>query len=128
MRPFLIIGYLIACVVIAAVGDGVFDDGAKGWGHILEAIETLMLVSGPFIFRLKRRQWLAYVIALVAFRIGFFDYTYNLVRGLPLAFVGSTSWWDMLIAKQYPHGLLFGRIIFLILACSLPFQHLYKID
>lgn len=124
MRPFLIIGYLIACVVIAATGDGLFDSGVKVWGHTLEAFEVLALISGPFIFKLKQRDWWAYVIALIAFRIAFFDYTYNLIRGLPWDFVGHTSWWDIIISKQYPHGLLFGRVIFLILGIALPIKEL----
>ena len=124
MRPYYIIGYLIATVLIAATGDALFDSGAKIWGHSLEAVEVLLLISGPFIFQFKRRDWWAYVITLVAFRIAFFDYTYNLVRGLPLTFIGHTSWWDIIISKQYPSGLLFGRIIFLILGVALPIKEL----
>lgn len=124
MRKALIILFLIMMVIIAAISDGLFDEGLKIWGHSLEAIEILLLVSGPFLFKLKRRDWIPYLVSLIAFRVCFFDYTYNLVRHLPIFFVGNTSWWDIFLSKQPPHGLVFGRIIFLTLAVALPIKEI----
>jgi hypothetical protein len=124
MRPYIIILYLISCVLVGAIGDGLWDEGMALTGHGLEALEVLLLVSGPFIFGLERRNCIPYLIALIAFRIALFDYTYNLVAGLPWDFVGHTSWWDIIISKYYPKGLIWGRAIFFILGVALPIREI----
>jgi len=123
MKPYLVILYLMACVIVGASGDGLMDDGAKLWGHGLNALETALLISGAFVFNLNRKQWLAFIVAYVAFRIVGFDYAYNLSRGLPWDFIGFTSGWDLFLKKQLPSGVLFGRALFLILGVSVSLRN-----
>jgi hypothetical protein len=45
MKPYIYILYFIACIVIGASADGLMDDGFKLWGHILGALEVLLLLG-----------------------------------------------------------------------------------
>ena len=124
MRALIIILYLFTCVIIGATADALFDEGIKVWAHAVDALETGLIISGAFLFKLQRRDWLAFIIAYICWRIVGFDYTYNLVRDLPLSYIGGTGWWDMLLAQWIPGGVLFGRFIFLLAAVAIPFKHL----
>lgn len=124
LKPYLIISYLLTCVIIGAMADGLFDEGIKVWAHAVDALETGLIISGAFLFKLQRHDWLAFIIAYICWRVVGFDYTYNLVRDLPLSYMGGTGWWDMLLAQWIPGGVLFGRCIFLLAAVAIPFKHL----
>ena len=123
-KPYLIISYFITCIALAALSDAMLDFGRKVLAHSVEAGGLLILISGPFIFKLERRHWLAYVLAFAFWRVVGFDYLYNLFAGLPWDFHGSTSIWDRILSKQPEHGILFGRIVFLLAAISIPFRYL----
>lgn len=124
MKPFYIIGYLLIAVVLGSVSDGLNDDGLKVLGHSLEALEILLLISGAFLLKLSSRDWVPYLVTYISFRILGFDYLYNLTRGLPWSYLGSSSYWDLFFVKQYPGGILFARVIFGILGVSLPFKYM----
>jgi len=126
MRPYLIIIYLLISVIVGAVSDGLNDEGVKILGHALGSAEIVLLISGAFLFRLERRSWIPYLVAYVSFRILAFDYTYNITRGLDILYLGSSSVWDLFFSKQYPGGILFGRVIFAALGVGLTFNELRK--
>lgn len=120
MKPYLIILYLIACVVSGAVADGLNEKGMKSWGHPFEALSIGLLLSGAFIFELN---W-TYIVAYICFRIAFFDYAKNITKGDPLFYLGDSNLWDKFL-RQFPiHGVTFMRIIFLAAAISIPFKYL----
>ncbi len=123
MKAFYIILYLIFCVAIGAVSDGLNDDGAKYAGHVLGAVEVGLLIAGAFLFDLRRRDGVAFIAIYIAWRIVGFDYAYNLTRGLPLGYLGESSFWDSFFAKQNPIGVTFARIIFLSLGITLPIKY-----
>jgi len=124
MKRLLIVLYLVTAVVVGAIADGLFDEGLKIWGHTLGAVEVCLLLSGAFVFDLRRRDWFAFAAAYVCLRIAGFDYVYNLVRGLPILEVGSTSAWDNVISLFPPHGLVFVRSIFLVVGIFIPINEL----
>jgi hypothetical protein len=125
MKPYIYILYFIACIVIGASADGLMDDGFKLWGHILGALEILLLLGGVI---LKPRSWAAFIVAYVCWRVVGFDITYNLVRGFPITYVGTTGLWDMFFSKYEPSGLIWMRGIFLILAIHIPFRYLKPVN
>ena len=125
MKPYLIILYFIACITVGATADGLMDDGFKLWGHILGAIEVLLLLSGVII---KPKSWAAFIVAYIAWRVVGFDLMYNLVRGLPYDYIGTTGLWDMFFSKYPSHGLFWLRGIFLILAVYLPVRYLKPVN
>ena len=124
MKAYLIILYIIGCTVIHALADASFDDGLKLWGHSLEAISIAMFISGAFIFDLKRKHWGWLLVAFACWNIVGFDYLYNLFRGLPWDFHGTTSNWDIFLSKYPEHGIIFARVIFLIAGIFIPLREL----
>ena len=121
MKPYIYILYFIACIVIGASADGLMDDGFKLWGHILWALEVLLLLGGVI---LKPRSWVAFIVAYICWRVVGFDMVYALVRGLPIDYLGRTGLWDMFFSQYPSHGMFFMRGIFLILAVHLPIRYL----
>ena len=124
MKPYLIIAYLIVCVVLGALVDTLFNDGAKLFSHLFGAVEIFLVASGAFIFNLKRRHWLWYMAAFAAWHIVGFDYMYNLFAGLPWDYHGTTSWWDLFLSKYPEHGIIFTRVIFLLAGVFIPIREL----
>jgi len=124
MREFMFILYYVVCVIIGAVADGVRDEGMLFLAHGLAAVEIGLLLMSPFALNLRMRDWWIVLLSYVFYRVAFFDYTYNITRGLDLFYVGESSFWDILIKKQYPVGLLWGRGVFLLVGISLPIKYL----
>lgn len=123
MKNLAIILYLIVCVAIGASADGLSISGGKLLAHSLEALEILMLLSAALLFKLVGwRQWLILIISYTLFRIVGFDYIHNLVAGLPWNYIGGTSRWDLFLASQPQHGIVFARVIFLIAAIFVPIK------
>jgi len=126
LRPYLIILYLLACVILLALGDGLFDKGLKLLGHPIQAFSLVVCIAGPVLFGVSLRKLTWWVIALACWHIVAFDYSYNLINGLPWNFVGGTSIWDLFVAKQLPSGVIWGRVIFLLLGTFIPIRELKK--
>ena len=124
MKPYLVILYLIACVVLGASADAYFDVGHKLLGHTLGAVEVVVLISGSFVFNLNRRKWIPFLLAYVFWRVVGYDYLYNLFSGLPWNYIGNTSFWDITIAKVLPSGLIWIRAVFLVAAVFVPIREL----
>ena len=124
MKAFWIILYLLTCIALGAAGDALNTEGVKTIGHLLEALEVALLISGGLLFKLTRRNLLTFFLAYVFLRVAGFDYIYNLVAGESWDYIGTSNWWDQLLTKQMPSGLLFGRIIFLIAGISIPIKEL----
>ena len=126
MKKLLIILYLILCVAVGAVADGLFDDGLKVWGHALGAVEVALLFSFAFLFNLKRGDLLPLALAYIFFRIAGFDYIYNLTSDNPIFFNGSTSLWDNFLSQFPTHGITFAKSLFLITGVFIPINELLK--
>ena len=127
MKPYLIILYLFVLVLIGASADGLNNSGVQGYGHLLEVIEVLGLFMVLIVFKLFTWRQFAYVLgAYICFRVFAFDYMYNIAAGNELYYIGGSNWWDQALSRQYPTGLLFGRVIFLITGVAFVFNHLRK--
>ncbi len=124
MKALWIILYLLACIALGATADALNSVGVKTIGHLFNALEVGLLISGGLLFKLTRRNLLAFFLAYVFLRVAGFDYIYNLVAGESWDYIGTSNWWDQLLTKQMPSGLLFGRIIFLIAGISIPIKEL----
>jgi hypothetical protein len=124
MRIAFFILYYVICVIIGAVADGVRDEGMLFLAHALAGVEIGLLLMSAFILNLRMRDWWIVLLSYVFYRVAFFDYAYNIIRGLDLFYIGDTSWWDLILKKQYPGGLLFGRAVLLLVGVSLPIKYL----
>jgi hypothetical protein len=107
-------------IILDAIGDGLNDSGEKGWGHFCNASSIGILLASPFIIDYDKSKWGWYLTSYVSLRIAFFDYTYNLTRGLPLEYVGGTSFWDKFLKELNSSSTLFARGGFFIIGVNIP--------
>ena len=127
MKQLFILLYLFALVVIGAAGDGLDNTGVQTWGHLLGAVELLGVFLCVTLIPKEILNWRSVVALLVTYiclRMAFFDYSYNLVAGNPLFYMGGQNWWDMVFVQFPPHGVTFARVIFLATGISIPFKFL----
>jgi len=122
-RPIAIIGYHIGTVALGAIADAQFDEGNKNLAHMLHATEVVTLISGPFIFDVKRNEALAYILSYGFLRFSFFDSAYNLTRDLPILFNGSTSTYDRVMNTVPEHGRAFMKSWSLVVGVSIPIKY-----
>jgi hypothetical protein len=81
-------------VIFEACGDAMMDEGNKELGHILQLSSFGIALTTPYVVDLQRDKWWVHLIVYSATRFLLFDYTYNIARGLPIDYIGSTSYWD----------------------------------
>ena len=109
--------FCILIILLKALADSQNDSGHKGLGHVLTGSWMFILLSMPYIIELP--VWSIQIIAFTLFMIAIFDLAYNIFRGLPISYIGTTPWWDQIIVKV-PFGfMLFVRGICLIVGISL---------
>lgn len=121
-EPVKVITLYTGAIVLDAVGDGLYDDGNKTWGHALQSASTGLLLTAPFVFDVDRDTWYWYLASYVCLRIALFDPVYNTTRGLPLGYVGNTSLWDKGMQKfAPPEGIkVFGHSVFFMIGVAIP--------
>lgn len=115
--------FFIIAIILNGIGDGLNNDNKKTYGHIFNAFSILVLLVTPFIVVWDRNLWFIFILCYTFLRIAIFDITYNLTRGLPFNYIGSTSITDKLYTK-FGGSPTFPRIIFLIVGISLPLNYL----
>jgi hypothetical protein len=113
----------ITSITFNAIGDGKNNDNEKTIGHIFNAFSILVLLLIPSIIVWDRNPWVIYILSYAFLRAAIFDIAYNLTRGLPWNYIGSTSITDKLWVK-FGGQPTFVRIIFLIVGISLPLKYL----
>jgi hypothetical protein len=111
-------------ILLNAVGDGLNDSGQKGWGHVCNASSIGLLLISPALMNYQKHKWGWYVASYIGLRIGLFDYTYNITRGLSLEKIGDTSFWDKGLQKMNAPSTIFGRSVFLTFGIAVPFNQL----
>ena len=84
----------IFATVTEAIGDGLYDNGDKIQGKALQAIS----LGSHFLYipamRNSNASWLWVPVIEMCWRIILFDTVHNLTRGLPIGYIGNTSYWD----------------------------------
>ena len=116
--------YHIGTVALGSIGDAMMDEGNKNLGHALQAAEVAALLGGPFIFDIKRSEWLSYVATYGFMRFSLFDSFYAKSRGLPLLYNGTTSGYDRFMNTIPEHGRAWCKSWSLIVGISIPIKYL----
>ena len=115
----MILLYFILIILLDAVGDGLNDSRRKTAGHLLQALSLLGLLISPFIIR-EDIRWAWYIIDYAFLRIALFDMIYNLTRGLPIGYIGTTSIWDKFMQWISPgYFQWIARVLFLLTAVAI---------
>jgi hypothetical protein len=118
-----VITLTLGSVLLNAAGDALNDNGEKGWGHTLNALSIATLLTLPLV--VDESEALTTFFTYIGFRFSTFNPTYNAVRGLPLNYIGTTSFDDKLLGKlKPPDGFLFARSVVFVTTVSIPINHL----
>lgn len=138
-KPFLSQGARViltyaGSIMLNAAGDALYDKGITAGGNYKVFGKSLKVMSigtlvGSFLWiDYDKSNWLTYFATYGFLRFSLFDPTYNLTRGLPITYIGTTSVWDKTIQKlKPPDGLMAARGVSLIMGISLPLNNLNPI-
>jgi len=125
-NQFLKLGIYSSSIALNAIGDGLKDSGYKDWGHFCNAASIGVLVTYPFITN-NDKTFKSFATSLGSYaflRFGMFDPIYNSVRGLPIDYIGNTSFYDKALQKMNPQaGLNFARVVSLTVGISLTLNY-----
>lgn len=120
----VVTGTYTASIILDAMADGYRDEGNKPLSHALEAASIGVLVASPFVIDYDKNKWGYYLSSYVTLRFALFDYSYNLTRGLPLNYKGSTSAYDDIMSKM-PNGFTnYAKGVSFIIGFTIPINQL----
>lgn len=106
-------------IFLNSVGDGLYDEGKKLESKSFKAASIGTLVIVPLVTHVDRKKGLNYVLTFTCLRYTFFDAGYNLTRGLPFNYVGTTSYNDRFLGRipseivLVTKGISLGAVIYL---------------
>lgn len=107
--PWKITMVAISATVLEAAGDGLYDrgkvEGNQNYimtGKVFQAVSLAEHFLYIPIMKDSNTSWLWVPFIETMWRFVFFDLTYNLIRGLPVGYVGNTSIWDKGIQSFAP--------------------------
>ena len=122
-RPVGIIVYHVGTVALGAIADAQFDEGNKNLSHAMHATEVALLLSGPFVFNIKRSEAISYLLTYGFLRFSFFDYCYAAARDLPITYLGDTSAYDRFFNQFPPHGVAFAKTLSFSMGIAIPIKY-----
>ena len=123
-EPAKVILTYAGVVVLNAIGDGLNDNGIKGWGHLCNAASIGTLLMSFTWIDYNKNKWWIYPLTYTSLRFTLFDYSYNLTRGLPLNYIGGTSFYDQFMQKLNPPETYLMRGCALVVSISIPIKFL----
>ena len=123
-EPAKVILTYSGAVILNAVGDGLNDSGNKGWGHMANALSIGTLLMSFTWIDYDRNKWWVYPLTYTSLRFTLFDYSYNLTRGLPINYIGGTSFYDQAMQELNPPNMYLARGVSLIFSIAFPITSL----
>ena len=94
LAPWKVTGIAVFATVTEAIGDGMYDNGDKMEGKLLQAISLGSHFAYIEPMRNSNASWLWVPFIEMFWRFILFDMVYNLTRGLPVGYIGNTSYFD----------------------------------
>jgi len=102
---YKVIGMSIIQTIADATGDALMDSNRKELGHLMNAGTIGLFVIEPALIHYDSwRDVGIKAVSLTCTRILLFNLTYNAVRGLPLSYYGTTSYYDQFWSLQPVNG------------------------
>jgi hypothetical protein len=123
-RAIGVTAWHVGTVAAGAIGDGLNDRGDKEWGHALKALEVGLLLSGPFVWKIERGEWCAYVAPYILHRYALYDMWWNIMMDQHLLYNGESSLYDNTMNKMPPDGKIWTKSISFGLSIAIPFNNL----
>jgi len=78
---------IIILIVLDALKDSLYDRGAKTVSGVIDLIYLSVMICGVV---LMHGDWI-WIVIYVCLRWSVFDIIYNLIRGLPIFYIGTTK-------------------------------------
>ena len=116
-------GLFTLAITTDAIGDALYDEGNKGLGHAFDAASVGTHIYMLFDDNTKFNSFRELAIGTVLYtgiRFAIFNLTYNLVRGLPYNYVGTTDFIDKNFSQL--NSMMFPKMIVLTFVISLDFN------
>jgi hypothetical protein len=110
-KALKVIGTMVTWSVLNGIGDGLNDNGQKGWGHAVNALSYATLIGGTVWSEPERKDWLRYITIAAGMRFVTFDASYNLTRNLPVNYIGTTAWSDRAQSNVPAHFRTFTKAV-----------------
>jgi len=98
--PWKVTGIAVFATVTEAIGDGLYDMGKNGNQNQMMTGKALQAISlgSHFLYipvmKNSDANWLLVPLVEACWRFILFDMVYNLTRGLPVGYIGNTSYFD----------------------------------
>jgi len=88
---------IIILVVLDALKDSLYDRGAKTVSGVIDLVYLSVMICGVV---LMHGDWL-WIVIYVCLRWSIFDVIYNLIRGLPIFYIGTTKPIGMVVRRVF---------------------------
>jgi hypothetical protein len=98
-KALKVLGTMTVFSILNGIGDGLNDSNHKTAGHTVNALSYATLIGGTIWSEPERKDWLRYLVVGAGMRYVVFDASYNITRGLPLTYVGTTANIDKAMSK-----------------------------
>ena len=121
-----IIAVYASSIILNGIGDGLNNSNQKSWGHVCNAASIGILLASPFIIHYDKDKWWIYLLDYSFLRYGLFDASYNITRGLPYNYIGTTAGTDIIFHKAPANFRTFSKGISMVMGISLPINELGK--
>jgi len=116
---------ILLLIVLSALSDGLNFRGNKTAGHTLRYIELPLLIAATMICGITTWKELGLFILAYAFvRFALFSYIWNIVTGQHWTYVGVVDPVDRFLRKFPAHGVLFARVVILVVGIAICFKEL----
>ena len=112
-------------IILNGIGDGLNNNNHKTLGHTCNALSIGTLVASPFLMTYDKKKWYGYILDYAFLRYSLFDASYNLSRGLPYDYIGTTAGTDIIFHKAPAGFRTFSKGVALTVGIFLPINN-YK--
>ena len=116
---------ILSLVILSALSDSLNFRGNKTAGHALRYIELPLLIAATMICGIT--GWIELGLFIVAYafvRFALFSYIWNIVTGQHWTYVGVVDPVDRFLRKFPAHGILFARVVFLVVGIAITIKEL----
>ena len=113
-------------IAFNAISDGLRDSNHKQAAHIFEGASYAVLLTSPLFIHYQKSEWLTYLSTYLGIRFMSFDYMYNATRGLPMNYMGGTTYlYDKALKPLADsHFLFVPRIMMFSVTINFAFKNL----
>jgi len=117
MKSFTLI-LILMTIALEAISEAMYDENIKLWSKVVQ-----LGMIGAFFGLIYFKKWSWHIPAIyILIRLMFFGMIYNIVRGMPYNYVGTTDFYDIYIAKYVMTSFVWLFLLFLLIISILKYK------